>query len=259
MRIARLTVVSLALGLSAATSPLAAQSDTSHARDALEPATALSRYEAALAADSTDYEANWRAAIALINIGKQTPDSVKSPSRDSLYARAELLARRAVAADPGDAEGHFVLAQAIGRASLTKGKKERVRRAAEIRAEALRAIELNPDHDGAYHVLGRWNAEIMRLSGITRFFAKSFLGAGIFNQASWQGAVSNMEKAVELNPRRIYHRLDLAEVYADVKRYGDARAQLEKVEELPVADVLDPTYKADAARLLARIANRKDG
>jgi tetratricopeptide (TPR) repeat protein len=259
MRIARLTAFTLALGLSIVARPLAAQSDTSHARDALEPQAALGRYEAVLARDSTNYEANWRAAIALINVGKQTPDSVKSPSRDSLYARAEMLARRAVAANPEDAEGHFVLAQAIGRASLTKGKKERVRRAAEIRAEALRAIELNPDHDGAYHVLGRWNAEIMRLSGLTRFFAKSFLGAGIFNQASWQGAVSNMEKSVELNPNRIYHHLDLAEVYVDVKRYGDARTQLEKVAELPVADVLDPTYKADAARLLDRIANKKDG
>jgi hypothetical protein len=62
-----------------------------------------------------------------------------------------------------------------------------------------------------------------------------------------------------LNPNRIYHHLDLAEVYVDVKRYGDARTQLEKVAELPVADVLNPTYKADAARLLDRIANKKDG
>jgi tetratricopeptide (TPR) repeat protein len=248
-----------ASGVPAAPHADAPAADTAHARDALEPQRALERYEAILARDSTDYDANWRAAIALINIGKQTPDSVKSPARDSLYARAELLARRAVAANPDDAEGHFTLAQAIGRASLTKGKKERVRRAAEIRAEALRAIELDPRHDGAYHVLGRWNAEIMRLSGLTRFFAKSFLGAGIFNQASWQGAVTNMEKAVELNPRRIYHHLDLAEVYVDVKRYDDARAQLEQVESLPVADVLDPAYKADAARLLERIAGRTNG
>jgi hypothetical protein len=27
------------------------------------------------------------------------------------------------------------------------------------------------DLDGAYYGLGRWNAEIMRLSGVSRFFA----------------------------------------------------------------------------------------
>ena len=85
--------------------------------------TALAHYEAALALDSTDYEANWRAAIALLDEGEQIPDSVKSPERDSLYARAERLARRAVAADSMGADGHFALAAAVGRASLTHGQE----------------------------------------------------------------------------------------------------------------------------------------
>lgn len=247
-----------------AVSPLRAQTAAEHvaegvaAREARDPAAALKHFQAALAIDSLSYQANWEAALALIDIGKATPDEVKSPARDSLYALAEVYARRAVAANPSDAEGHFALANAVGRASLTKGKKERVRRAAEIRSEALRAIQLNPRHDGAYHVLGRWNAEIMRLSGATRFFAKNFLGGDIFNQASWEGAVSNMEKAVELNPRRIYHRLDLAEVYVDRDRYTEARTQLQRVEALPVSDPLDPTYKEQAAELLRKIAGKKD-
>lgn len=228
------------------------------ARAARDPAGAVTHFQAALAQDSTNYEANWEAALALIDVGKATPDSVKSTARDSLYALAEVYARRAVAANPADAEGHFALANAVGRASLTKSKKERIRRAAEIRSEALRAIELNPAHDGAYHVLGRWNAEIMRLSGMTRFLARSFLGAGIFKEASWEGAMTNMEKAVELDPRRIYHRLDLAEVYVNRHRFADARSQLQQIALLPVADVLDPTYKEQAAELLRRIADRED-
>ncbi|MCI0407017.1 MAG: tetratricopeptide repeat protein, partial [Acidobacteria bacterium] len=150
------------------------------------------------------------------------------------------------------------LANAVGRASLTKSKKERVRRAAEIRHEALRALEIAPDHDGAHHVLGRWNAEIMRLSGLTRFFAKSFLGAGIFNQASWKNAIDHMEKAVALAPDNVYHRLDLAEIYVDRDRYSDARAQLELVQSLPVVDVMDPIYKESGAELMKRIADKKD-
>jgi tetratricopeptide (TPR) repeat protein len=260
MRFGRLIVAASVL----AAAPLGAQNVAEHvsagiaAREARDPAGALKHFQAALAQDSMNYQANWEAALALIDLGKATPDDVKSPARDSLYALAEVYARRAATANPSDAEGHFALANAIGRASLTKSKKERVQRASEIRNEALRAIQLNPRHDGAYHVLGRWNAEIMRLSGATRFFAKNFLGGDVFNQASWEGAVSNMEKAVELNPRRIYHRLDLAEVYVDRGRYSDARTQLQRVEALPISDPLDPTYKQQAADLLKKIGNRKD-
>ena len=218
--------------------------------------TALAHYEAGLELDSTDYEANWRAAMVLLDLGEQIPDSVKSPERDSLYARAEILARRAVASDSNRAEGHFALAAAVGRASLTMGKKDRIRRAPLIRDEARKAIALDPRHDGAYNILGQWNAEIMRLSGFSRFFAKSFLGAGIFKEASWDSATTNLEKAVELDPRRIYHRLELARVYIDRKRYDDARAQLSEVEALPEREVGDSAYKAEGAALARRIADK---
>jgi hypothetical protein len=225
---------------------------------AKNPPAALAEFEAVLAVDSTNYEANWGAAQALVDIGKRTPDSVKSRERDLLYARAESLARIAVIADSTGPDGHYMLATAIGRASLTKSKKERVKRAAEIRNEALKALALDPNHDKAYHVLGRWNAEIMRLSGLTRFFAKNFLGGAVFNAASWQGAIDNMQKAVALNPESVYHRLDLAEIYVDVDRYSDARQQLTEIAELPVFDAADPEYQAEAAALLKRIAGKKD-
>lgn len=206
--------------------------------------------------DSMNYEANWRGSDNLVDIGKETADTLKSPARDSMYAMAERWARRAVATDPNGADGHFALAQAIGRASLTLGKKERVRRAKEIRDEALKAVELDPRHDGAYHVLGRWNAEIMRLSGIQRFFAKSFLGGAVFNQASWPNAIQYMERAVSLRPDYIYHHLDLAEMYIDLERWADARTQLDLVGTLPVIDAADPHYKAEAQRLLGTIQDR---
>ena len=218
--------------------------------------TALAHYQAALALDSADYEANWRASIALLDQGEQIPDSIRSPKRDSLYAQAERLARRAVAADSMGADGHFALAAAVGRASLTLGKKERIRRARIIRDEALRTIALNPRHDGAYHIMGRWNAEIMRLSGLSRFFAKSLLGAGIFGEASWEGAISNMEQAVALDPGRLYHHLDLAEIYVDRKRYQDARTQLQEIEALPDREIMDSVYRREAKALAAKIADK---
>lgn len=252
--------VLLAALVASAVVPLAGQSAADElragraARDSLDAAGSLQHFQRAAALDSTSYEANWRTALALIDVGAETPDTVKSPARDSMYAQAETYARRAVALRPDDADGHFVLADAIGRASLTKGKKERVARAREIRDEALKAIQLNPKHDGAYHILGRWNAEIMRLSGVERFVAKNFLGGAVFKQASWNGAVANLERAVELNPQRIFHRLDLALVYLDLKRYPEAQTQLQRIAALPPLDPADPAYKRQAAALLESLS-----
>ena len=242
--------------------PLAGQQVADHialgvaADEAHDLRTALQHYQAALEQDSTSYEANWRGAITLLTLGEQIPDRVKSPERDSLYSQAERYAGRAVAANPAGADGHFALAASVGRASLTMGKKARIHRASEIRSEALRTIALNPRHDGAYHILGRWNAEIMGISGLSRFFAKSFLGAGIFNQASWAKAIFNMEKAVELDPERIYHHLELAEIYAERKRVADAKTQLGLVESLPNREVMDSAYKVEGAALLRRLTKR---
>ena len=227
------------------------------ARTALDLPAALAAYTAAIAVDSIDATAYWKAALTLIDMGKLTPDSVASPERDSLYARAEVLAQRAVVLAPKSADAYFVLANAIGRAALTKSRKERVRRAVEIQQDALTAIGLDQSHDGAYHVLGRWNAEIMRLSSVERFFAKSFMGGSVFGQASWHNAQMYLQRAVTLKPDWIYHRLDLGLVYVDVGNYAAAREQFGVIATLPVADVGDPMYKRDAATMLTRIAGKK--
>jgi regulator of microtubule dynamics protein 3 len=256
LRIIPLLLLANPISLSAQTGDhLAMGIERAQARD---PEAALVHFQAGLAADPGSYELNWHAAQAAIDIGKQTPDSVKSTRRDTLYVEAERYARAATVANANGADGHFLLSVAVGRASLTKGKKERVRRAGEIRTEALRAIDLNPNHDGAYHVMGRWNAEIMRLSGFERFFAKSFLGGSIFNDASWAHAIQYLEKAVSIDSANIYHHLDLALVYIDRGRYTAAREQLQAIPTLPVVDVMDPRYQADAAMWLGKIQGKRD-
>ncbi len=245
-----------------AVSPLFAQSPADHvamgiaANEARDPKTAIQHFEVALRQDSSNYEANWRAALTTLDLAELLPDSLRRLRRDSLYARAERYAARAVSSDSMGADGHFALAAAVGTGSLIHKHEARIRRAAIIRRETVRAIQLNPRHDGAYHILGRWNAEIMRLSGISRFFAENFLGAKVFKQASWKRAITNMEKAVELDPKRIQHHLELARIYADQKRPADAQAQLRLVETLPVRDAVDTILKRQGAELHLKLAKR---
>jgi hypothetical protein len=124
-----------------------------------------------------------------------------------------------------------------------------VRYAKEIRMHALEALKHDSLHPGALHVMGMWNAEIMRLSGISRFFAKNFLGGDIFGEASWDKAVSYMERSVHQDPARLVHHLDLAGVYRDRNKPGDrakAKEQLELVLKGQERDYNDRFYKKQA-------------
>jgi tetratricopeptide (TPR) repeat protein len=219
----------------------------------LQPQGALLHYEMALALDSAFYPALWKAAGAWIDIAKQIPDDL-ARIRDSLYLLARDYAQKAIRADSEGADGYFMLAQALGRLARTRSGKERVRFGRMVYDAAARALELNPDHDGAHHVLGAWHAEAKRLSGFTRLFAQLFLGADFLGRASWDSAAFHLERAVALRPNYIFHRLELAQIYLDQGRREEARAQLERIAALPVGDVLDPQHKAEAERLRRRLA-----
>jgi tetratricopeptide (TPR) repeat protein len=219
--------------------------DREHA--ARNAAGALKQYEAALAVDSNNVDALIKAAYDAVDLGEFNPNAEQ---RTTLYRSAEQYARRAVAANPANAEAHFQLAVALGRNALTMGARDRVKFAAEVREQALDALRLDPKHSGALHVMGVWNAEVMRLNGFTRLVAKKLLGGAVFSEANWDNAQSYLERAVALDPNRITHRLDLAAVYADRDQKAKAIEQYEWIASAPVVDFNDPNYKADAARRL---------
>lgn len=252
--------IRLAAVLLAAAAPLLAQDLAGHiaageaARCRRNAEESLVHFKAALALDSMNYDVLWHAAQAYVDLGKPLPNS-QAARRDSLYADGLALAQRAVRVNATGADGHFMVAVATGRVALTKGARARVRYAGVVREEALRAIELNPRHDGAMHVMGRWNAEVQRLPGITKFFAKTFLGAAIFNQASWENAVNYYNQAIEIAPANVYHHLELGEALNDADRRAEAIPHLQEVATLALGcDPSDAAYKQQAATLLARIS-----
>ncbi len=221
---------------------------------ALNATGALADYEAAIKLDSTNAEALWKAAREAVDLGEAAGFDHQEHARDSLYALAEQYAERSVRANAGIGAAHFTLAKALGRAALTKGSRERVTYAKRVREEALAALKLDSLDDGAWHVMGEWNAEIMRLNGFVRFIAKNLLGGQVFGEASWPNAERDLEHAVALQPTRIVHHLDLAAVYADVGDKARAREQYQLVLSLPAADYNDQNYKRQAEQALAKLS-----
>jgi tetratricopeptide (TPR) repeat protein len=210
---------------------------------AMHAPAAYEHYEAAIKADPKNYEALWKAARSAVDLGEFEKND---ETREKYFKTGELYARRAVEANPGDAEGHFSLARAIGRNALTQSPRGRVKYAGDVRNHALECLKINPKHAGCLHVMGMWNAEVMRLNGFTRMIAKNFLGGKVFSSASWDEAKRYMEESVASEPDRIVHHVDLAGVYRDIGDKAKARAEWQTVMKMPNRDYNDRYYKAQA-------------
>ena len=214
---------------------------------ALNASGALAHYKQAADADPGNYEAQWKAARSAVDLASY---DMSGDAQAKMFAEAELYARRAVAANPNDPEGHFALARALGKRALSLGVRERIKYATDVRSQALDCLKLNPKHAGCLHVMGVWNAEVMRLNGFTRMIAKNLLGGKVFGSASWSEAERYMKESVANEPNRVVHHLDLARIYKDRGDKAKARAEFQAVIDLPVSDFNDRHYKAEAAEAL---------
>jgi tetratricopeptide (TPR) repeat protein len=212
---------------------------------------AYSAYRAGLAQDSTSYDLWWRCARTCSDRGQRADFDKKKPEAEAAYAEAVRAARKAVALSPDGWEGHLELAVALGRLALFRGGGEKLKLSKELKVEADRALGLNPQADRAYHVLARWNRGIAQLSFFEKAGAKVIYG-GVPAGASMDQAVTFFEKAVELRPDWINHRLELGRTYLDMGLKSKAREQFEKALALPIEGPFDADYKMEAQRLLAK-------
>jgi tetratricopeptide (TPR) repeat protein len=252
------TLAGIAAALIAGTSGVAAQSAADlialgdAAYEERRQEDALEHFVRAIAAEPANYEALWKASRSEIELAEITANR---PAREALLAAGQQHAEAAIRARPDDAQGHFSLARAAGRRALSVGVQDRIRFSRIVRGAALAALKIEPTHSGALHVLGMWHAEIMRMSGAARMFARAFLGAKVFSVASWDEAQRLLEASVQHDPRRIIHRLDLAGIYADRGDTKRAREMYLWIASAPIVEPNDGLYKSQAAERLKRLAD----
>jgi tetratricopeptide (TPR) repeat protein len=173
-----------------------------------------------------------------------------------LVAAAVEHAREAVKIAPDSAAGHLELAVALGRQALKEGPKTQLSLSREIKSEVDRTLALDPAQSRAWHVLALWNRKLASLNFLERTVAKTVLG-GVPRGASMENAVADMQKAIELEPAYVNHRLEQGRTFMQLKRTSDARRELERAVTLPVTgSPLDPKYQAEARELLSRLKKR---
>lgn len=234
--------------------PLSAQTAAEHIvmgdrdHEAMNASGALGHYQAAIAVDPNNAEALWRASREAIDLGE-----FDDARQDSLYQLGEQYARRAVQANANSSMAHFALAKAVGRRALSMGSRDRVKFAGLVRQEALEALRLDSLNAGALHIMGRWHANIMRLSGVSRFIAKNLLGGKVFSEASWRDAAAYLERAAALEPDRVVHKLELASIYADTGNKAKARETYQAALQLQPLEYNDKRYLEQAQRQLSEL------
>jgi tetratricopeptide (TPR) repeat protein len=252
----RLRMIVLLAAVLAAAAPAGAQTageriaQGDRAYTELQAKTALDQYRLALSIEPKNYEALCKASRVEVDLAESMEPGAM---HDTLQANAQRHAETAIAVNPLNAEGHFAEARALGRKALSLGTMDRIRYAKRIRMEALEALRFDSLHAGAWHVMGSWNAEVMRVNGLERAFAKRFLGAQVFAEASWESAQRDMEKAVKIDPDQLVHHLDLGSIYADRGDKAAARDQFQLVLRAPIRLFNDPLYKKKAAERIKKL------
>ncbi|MBM3310080.1 MAG: hypothetical protein FJY80_01075 [Candidatus Aminicenantes bacterium] len=242
--------------------PLAAQTAADHILKGdeyytqLKDAQALEEYLAAVKLEPGNYEALWKASRSLVDNGDLVDAKAKGgeEKQKKFYQDAEAHARKAVAANPNDTNGHFQLSASMGKHALLLGKKDQIAMSKEIKAEIEKAIELDATNDGAFHALGRWHRKMAEIGGAKRLIGGLLYGS--IPKGTYEESETYLAKAVALKPDYINHRLELGRTLVELKKFKEAAAEFQKCQELPATTSKDPGYKADAQKDLAAIQKK---
>jgi Flp pilus assembly protein TadD len=179
---------------------------------------------------------------------------VDTKSKDEqrvLGEKSLAYAQRSVATGPDDALAHLGLAICYGRLAPYLDNKTRIAYSKLVKEQADKALALDPSLDYGYHVLGAWNYELASLNPILRALAKLIYGD--VPSASYDDAVKNLKKAIELEPHRVAHHVELGRTYAAMGQTELARAELNKGLALPSREKDDPGCKERAREALRKL------
>src|SRR5262245_3917549 len=156
--------------------------------------------------------------------------------RGAAYDEGARFARQAIDLQETNADAHYLYAANLGNAAQLKGTMASALTVQEIKRHVKRALELNPDHAQALHMMGMMLEKLPWLLG-----------------GDAEGALTYLRRAVVADPTYLHARLDLARAYIKRKDSGAARRELEVIVQQPVppnASASNRRQREDARQLL---------
>jgi tetratricopeptide (TPR) repeat protein len=131
------------------------------------------------------------------------------------------------------------------------GSKDQVDASPKIKQSVDRALELDPKNDTAWHILGRWNRVLADMNVIKRVLANTLYGK--LPVTTNEEAEKDLLKAIEINPNRLIHYIELGRIYAAMGRTEDAKKFILKGSAMPNKEKDDPEMKAIGQALLKKL------
>jgi tetratricopeptide (TPR) repeat protein len=215
--------------------------------NAQEP-DALNQFLQVLTIDSTNYESVWNASLLYSKIGRRLTDE---DQQKTYYTKARQLAQKALRINGKDAESNYVMAVALGRMALISGAHDKVAAARDIQNYAQLALKYDPQHAGAWYVLGVWNYDVANLNFFERAAANVLFGG--IPDGTAINAIADYKKAIQLDPTYILYWKALGEAYDNVDQKDNAISALKTAVSLKPRTADDPDYIKQAQNLLKKL------
>jgi tetratricopeptide (TPR) repeat protein len=178
-------------------------------------------------------------------------DAAKPEEKLGLGTEALGFAKRAVALAPEDPDAQLALAVSYGKLQPLEGPRERLAAARVIKETVDKVIKLDPKSDIGWHLLGRWHMAFADLDPFKRTFAQMVYGK--LPDSTFEDAARCFEKALELNPSRLMHCVELGQVYARMGRVEDARRLIKQGLAMRDTEKDDPETKRRGQEALTNL------
>mgnify|MGYP001277066928 CR=1 FL=1 len=182
-----------------------------------------------------DGDIYWRLSRYHYWKGKLTEDK---DEKIKLFEKAQEVADKGIEKDPKNPEVYYWSGVAMGMIGDTRGVLKSFFLIEPIKGRMNKTLELNPNHNGAHHVLG---VMYRKLPG--------------FKGGSNEKSEEELLKAIALKPNDTLHRYELAVTYVEMEKNDKALEQLQKVldEENPADPVEAQNNKRDSRILFYKI------
>jgi len=161
------------------------------------------------------------------------------------------FASRAATLAPNNAEAQLSPAISYGKMLPFMGSKDQVNASPRIKASVDRALQLDPNNDIAWHVLGRWNRVLANINALKRILAKTLYGD--LPVTTNEAAEKCLLKAIEINPNRLMHYIELGRIYAQMGSKERAREYLQKGLAMPNKEKDDAEMKEIGRQTLEKL------
>jgi tetratricopeptide (TPR) repeat protein len=178
-------------------------------------------------------------------------DAAQPEQKLSLGNTAVDYAKRAAALEPDDPEAQLALAISYGKLAPLESNRQKFEASRIIKVAADKVINIDPSSDLAWHVLGRWHLALAEVNAFERAMAQ--LAYGKLPESTYEDAARCFEKAIELNPNRLMHYIELGRVYAHMGRTDEARAFIAKGLAMRDTEKDDPETKRQGQEVLASL------